>query len=76
MATDPDIDAAWKTMREEVRCILRPHVQTALLEDDVAAIATWLNANGWKPPLKRIDPLIAAGRVARDHAARKGQDSA
>ncbi|MET7334330.1 hypothetical protein [Nonomuraea sp. NPDC005650] len=73
MATDPDIEATWQTMRAAVRTILQPHVQAALLEDDVTAIADWLNANGWKPPLRRIDPLIAAGRAARDQAARKEQ---
>ncbi|MEU4511740.1 hypothetical protein AB0G05_19790 [Nonomuraea wenchangensis] len=73
MAADPDINAAWQTMRAAVRGMLRPHVQAALLEDDVTAIADWLNANGWKPPLKPIDPIIAAGRAARDQAARKEQ---
>ncbi|MFG2076943.1 hypothetical protein [Nonomuraea maritima] len=73
MATDPDIQATWKTMRDAVRGILQPHVQAALLEDDVTAIADWLNANGWRPPLRKINPIIAAGRAARDQAARKEQ---
>ncbi|MEU5863541.1 hypothetical protein ABZ815_20390 [Nonomuraea sp. NPDC047529] len=73
MAADPDIEATWKTMHAALRAILQPHIQAALLEDDVTAIADWLNANGWKPPLRKLDPIIAAGRAARDHAARKEQ---
>ncbi|WP_433444588.1 hypothetical protein [Nonomuraea sp. CA-141351] len=73
MAADPDIEAAWKTMRANVRRILQPYVQDALLEERVTDISDWLNANGWKPPLRRIDPIIAAGRAARDQAARTEQ---
>ncbi|MGW6499368.1 hypothetical protein [Nonomuraea angiospora] len=73
MATDPDIDATWHHMRAAIRAILQPYVQDALVEERVTDIADWLNANGWKPPILRINPLIAAGRAARDQAARKEQ---
>jgi hypothetical protein len=71
MATDPDIDAAWKTMRANVHRILQPYLPDVSLDGRVDDIASWLNANGWKPPLRRIPPIIAAGRAARDQAARK-----
>ncbi|MFI6909692.1 hypothetical protein ACIBKY_51115 [Nonomuraea sp. NPDC050394] len=69
MAADPDIEARWADMRAAVRAILAPHIQTALLDRDVTAIADWLNQNGWKPPLTPYHPLLGAGRAARDHAA-------
>ncbi|MEU0516628.1 hypothetical protein [Streptosporangium sp. NPDC006007] len=69
-STDPDITAAWTTLRCGLEAALRPYVQDAVREDLVRRIvAELLTGPGWKPPLKLAPPVIQEARVQRALAA-------
>lgn len=69
-AADPDIRAAWTTLRRGLADMLRPYVQDHLV-DDLAkrAVAELLAGPGWKPPLRMAPAVIRDARVARAMAA-------
>lgn len=63
---DPDIAAAWTSVRTGLTAMLQPYVQAHVLDDLVRrAVAELLSGPGWRPPLRPQPSVIRDARVHR-----------